>query len=200
MKRVEIETIVAAIKAQGVVDEIIRLPTNIDIGVLVGKYAETISQDGRRTGIIVHKSYDESSPLSEPSYPEIRFCIVKEMLHAFDSEEEKTKTHQVVVDLMEQLLDKEMFDGKRADYHADKRAVFGAIELLVRYEIRSLSMENLTVVKCRQTGDWTPIANMFLVPLWVAEWAFNKKYNDYIKRQREAARLPFFDFYEHRGN
>ncbi|MEQ1648437.1 MAG: hypothetical protein ABL898_07620 [Hyphomicrobiaceae bacterium] len=194
------QTIADAIQTHEPINEIIRLPCDIDTEIIVGKYAEVISESGSRVGIIVHRKYDENDPFRDPLYPMIRFGIAKEMMHVFDSEQEKTRQHQVAVDLMESLLDKELWDGKRPDYFADKRAIYGAIELLVRFEIRVVMANGLIVTQARSTNDWSYVGKQFRVPDWVAAIAFNQHYIEYIKSHRESAKIVDHDFYVTCGN
>ncbi len=109
---VELETINKAILSTGAVDEIVRFPVqSLNMDDLCANFTSATSTEGRKTAIITHLAYDEADPLSDPKYPEIRFAITKEMIHVFDSEEEKTRAHEAVVDLMERLVSRELFDG-----------------------------------------------------------------------------------------
>jgi hypothetical protein len=200
-EQVAVSTVAKAICEQGVVHELVRIPAKIDLSRLVGQYSQHVSDDGVKTGAILHKEFPINDPFSDPDYPEIRFGLVKEMMHAFDSEEEKTKQHQAVVDLTEALLAKELLHSFSADHYADRRAVFGAIELLIRFELRALLLGgSLTLRQCKSSGDWTKVGQRFGVPHWVANIAFNERYNDYIRTLRDEARIPLHDFFPNKGS
>jgi hypothetical protein len=117
-----------------------------------------------------------------------RYTVVKELVHIFDSDSDKTSPSAVRAELLEGLV---TLDLNRTGASAEYFAIFGAIELLVPYPQRKITNDSLIVNTARATDDYDKLASQFGIPTAYMKLAYSDAYLELIKELRRLNNLTF---------
>lgn len=167
---VKIDTILAAVAECGIVGKINLIESDMDPQILLAQLVQ------KRVGGIAVADIYYSKHADKPTQ---RTCIAKEVIHVFDADDEKTTIPSV-----ERLLDDLTVDGRlftSPQMKSERRAIFGAIELLVPYEARVVLRGSW--VEARY--DHKTLAAAFVVPESIMKLALSDGYHEEIEKIRK---------------
>ena len=166
---VKIDTILAAVCQCGIVGKIDLIESDMDPQVLLAQLIQR-KVDGISIAEIYYSKHADK--------PTQRVCIAKEVIHIFDVDDEKTTIQSV-----ERLLEDLTVDGllfTNPQMKSEKRAIFGAIELLISYEARAVLRGSW--VEARY--DHKTLAAAFVVPETIMKLALSDGYHEEIEKIR----------------